>query len=157
MKKLKTLCAIVGAAAMLYTASPVFAAEQQFKVPDYNLKGAKEKISYGAVTPFGLLPVDSPKDAGEFPVVTFKKYFVDRNKDGKNDLVHMEISVPEMEYEGGKQPGYVVKQLYVDDDFNGYVERMLTDQQDKNGKPGADGIYDQEQHALRIDDLLQQQ
>ncbi len=152
MKKLKTLCAIVGVAAMLYSGA-AFAAKQKFNVPDYSTKGIEGKISYNAITPFGLFPINDPKEAGEFPVLTITKYLVDRNKDGKSDLVHMEINVPEIPYEGGKQPGYVVKQLYIDDDFNGYVERMLTDQQDEQGNPGADGIFEEEAHALRIEDI----
>lgn len=154
MKKLKTLCAIVGAAAMLYAANPVFAAEQKFNVPDYNLEGITASVSYSAITPFGLMPINDPNEAGEFPVLTITKHLVDRNKDGKNDLVQVEMNVPEIKYdENNKQPGYVVKQLFIDDDFNGYVERMLTDQQDEQGKPGADGIFDDEQYALRIQDV----
>ncbi len=153
MKKLKTLCAIVGAAAMFYTATPTFAAEQKFNVPEYSKEGVEAKVMYAAVTPFGLMPINDPKEAGEFPVLTTTKYLVDRNKDGKPDLIHMELNVPEMESESGKQPSYVVKQVYIDEDFNGYVERMLTDQQDEQGKPGADGIFDEEQYALRIQDI----
>jgi hypothetical protein len=152
MKKLKTLCAIVGAAAMLYSGA-AFAAKQKFNVPDYSTKGIEGKISYNAITPFGLMPINDPKDAGELPVLTITKYLIDRNKDGKPDLIHMELNVPEMENEAGKQPSYVVKQVYIDEDFNGYVERMLTDQQDEQGKPGADGIFDEEQYALRIQDI----
>lgn len=152
MKKLKTLCAIVGAAAMLYSGA-AFAAKQKFNVPDYSTKGIEGKVSYSAITPFGLMPINDPKEAGELPVLTITKYLVDRNKDGKPDLIEMDLKVPEMENEGVKQPSYVVKQVYIDEDFNGYVERMLTDQQDEQGKPGADGIFDEEQYALRIQDI----
>jgi len=153
MKKLKTLCAIVGAAAVLYSGA-AFAAKQKYDVPNYDLKGAETKTEYSAITPFGVMPIDDASQAQGFPVVTMNKYFIDRNKDGKSDIVQLDILVPAMEIEEGKtQPGYTVKQLYIDDDFNGYVDRMLTDQADETGKAGADGIYDEEQYALRIEDL----
>ncbi|MDP2908192.1 MAG: hypothetical protein Q8N77_00115 [Nanoarchaeota archaeon] len=159
MKKLKTLCAIVGAAAMLYTA-PAFATEQKFNVPEYDLKGAEEITSYSVLTPFGLLPIQDPKEAEGSPVVITKKYGVDRNKDGKSDLIYIEVNVPELEYTNPqtgkpvKEPAYTVKQLAIDEDFDGYVERLLIDQQDEKEKNGADGIYDLEQYAPRIEDLL---
>lgn len=153
MKKLKTLCAIVGAAAMLYGGA-AFAAKQKYNVPNYDLKGAETKTEYSAITPFGVMPLDDPSQAQGFPVVTMNKYFVDRNKDGKSDIVQLDILVPAMEIEQGKtQPAYTIKQVYIDDDFNGYVDRMLTDSQDEKSQPGADGIYDEEQYALRIEDL----
>jgi len=153
MKKLKTLCAIVGAAAMLYSGA-AFAAKQKYNIPNYDLKGAETKTEYAAITPFGVMTIEDASQAQGFPVLTLKKYFVDRNKDKKADLVQLDILVPQMDLgEGNIQQGYTVKQLYIDDDFNGYIDRMLTDQQDENGNPGADGIYDEEQHALRIEDL----
>lgn len=153
MKKLKTLCAIVGAAAMLYSGA-AFAAKQKYDVPNYDLKGAETKTEYAAITPFGVMPLNNPSESQGFPVVTMNKYFVDRNNDKKADLVQLDLLVPEMEIgEGKTQQGYTVKQLYIDDDFNGYIDRMLTDQTDETGKAGADGIYEAEQHALKIEDL----
>ena len=53
-------------------------------------------------------------------------------------------------------PDYITleKQLYIDDDFDSYIERLLTDQTDESGQTGMDGIYDQEQHSMRISDIL---
>lgn len=159
MKKLKTLCAIIGAAAIIGMSVPVFA-QQQFNVPDYNLKGAEEKVTYQAVTPFGVMPIDNPSEAEGFPVVTIKMYGVDRNKDGKADLLYTEINIDDIKFkmdDGSEmfvQKGYKAKQLAIDDDFDGYIERMLVDSYDKDGNLGSDGVYEEEQHAPRISDYF---
>ncbi|MBM3199549.1 hypothetical protein FJZ53_01340 [Candidatus Woesearchaeota archaeon] len=153
MKKLKTLCAIVGTAAALYSGA-AFAATQKYKVPNYSLDGAEKKVEYAAITLFGVMAIEDPSQAHGLPVLTVNKYFVDTNKDKKADIVQIDILVPDMDAGNGQvQKGYTVKQLYVDDDFNGSVDRMLTDSQDEKGQPGADGVYDEEQYSLRIDDL----
>lgn len=118
-----------------------------------------------AVTPWGqTVPINNPSESEGLPVVTTKMYGVDRNKDGNKDLVYIEVDVQDLKFkvpnEKGVeeemllQKGYKIRQLVVDDDFDGYVERMLTDNLDKDGNQGADGEFDEEQYTLRISDIM---
>jgi len=160
MKKLKKLSAIVAAAGILGFTAPGLAAEQKFNIPEYSLEGAEEKTTYQIITLYGNFEVNDPAEAEGYPVVTMKRYGIDRNKDGKTDMVYIEMIIPDMESanpftgEKIKEDGYTAKQLYIDDNFDGYIERALIDQVDADGKKGADGIYEQEQHAPRIEDLM---
>ena len=52
-------------------------------------------------------------------------------------------------------------QLFIDEEFNGgydgFLERMITDAQNDNGEPLADGKWDHEQYlAPRVEDILKQ-
>ena len=117
MKKLKTLCAVVGAAAIL-CGWVTFAAEQKYEVPEYDLK-------------------DAVKTKKEIPLssgskLIYEVYTLDRNKDGKMDLIEKRFFY----YKKGKLVEHM-KFLYLDDDFDTYADRELKDW-------NADNIYDEE-------------
>ena len=88
----------------------------------------------------------------------FRKF--DRNKDGKIDLIHTDIELPEMKYnnpftgETIVKPAYKITQLIIDDDFDGDLDRMLFDTHGKDKKTGADGIYDKEDKSPSIEDMF---
>lgn len=119
MKKLKktALCVFVATAA-LYTI-PALAAEQKFKVPEYELKDVVKRITNSS----SLVDL----------------YLIDRNKDGKLDLYEKNFYY---ETEKGKQLD--AKYLFIDDDFDGFMDRILHDAIKEDGSRGADGIYDEE-------------
>lgn len=118
MKKLKTLCAVVGAAAMLY-GGVAFAAEQKFNVPEYSIENVTKETNEAII--------------GEGLKIELEFYAVDRNGDGEVDLIESQA----YRIKDGKQIKGE-KWLYVDDDFDGYTDRILRD------ILGSDGIYDTE-------------
>ncbi len=160
MKKLKTLCAVISAAAMMITAAPTFAAEQKFKVPEYSLKGAEEKTIYGVITPNGqVIRINNLLEAQGFPVLTSKLYGIDSNNDGKKDIVYMVTAVPDINsvVDGEEQfeKGFKIAQLIIDDNYDGSIERILTDRIGKDKSSGMDGIYDEEEPFVgEIEDLF---
>lgn len=121
MKKLKILCAIVGIASMM-CATPSFAANQKYEVPEYNPNDVK-KFSLESML------IDGRK-------IRTENGYVDRNKDGKTDLFLFKGYVDEIPE--------IVK-LYVDDNFDGVADRELTDYKKADGTFGVDGIYDREE------------
>ena len=138
MKKVKTLCAAIAAA--LICTTPALAKE--YEVPKYTLEGAEKKISYGAWAPAlgGICPVEDPsKVPKNLPLVTIVKYGVDRNKDGRKDLVRKEIIC-----QGRKHVT-----IFIDDDYDGYVDRELSDS-------GGDGVYEAEYRTsdLKIEEAF---
>jgi hypothetical protein len=138
MKKVKTLCVVVGAAIICTT--PALAKE--YEVPKYTLEGAEKKVSYGAWAPAlgGICPVEDPsKVPKNLPLVTIVKYGVDRNKDGKKDLIRKEITC-----QGQKHVS-----IFIDDDYDGYVDRELSDS-------GGDGVYEAEYRTsdLKIEEVF---
>jgi len=171
-KKLKSLCAVVGAAAILST--PALAKEtkydadvdttpkleQKFEVPEFSLEGAKVKKKYQLMTSFGPYEIEDPSEFPDSPIMELTLYGVDRNQDGEKDLVYMEVKVPKKEQldpftgETKIQEGYTISQLVIDEDYNGYVERILTDAYDAEGNLGMDGIYDEEQISMTIKDVF---
>lgn len=129
MKKLKTLCAVIGAAIL---AMPALASKNS--IPQYNLEEAEKKVEYGAWALGGICPIEDPsKLPNSVPLVTITKYGFDRNQDRKIDLVHKET-----ECEGSM---YV--EVYIDDDFDGDADRRFL-----NGKAK---IYDMNE---KIEDLF---
>jgi hypothetical protein len=138
MKKVKTLCAVVGTALICTTLTLA----TEYEVPKFTLEGAEKKTSYGlwALGLGGICPVEDPsKVPKNLPLVTIVKYGVDRNKDGKKDLVRKEITC-----RGQKHVS-----VFIDDDYDGYVDRELTDRED-------DGVYDAEYKTsdLKIEDVF---
>ena len=138
MKKVKTLCAVVGTAIICTTP----AVAKEYEVPTYTLEGAEKKISYGAwaLGLGGICPVEDPSEVPKnLPLVTIVKYGVDRNKDGRKDLVRKEITC-----QGRKHVS-----IFIDDDYDGYVDRELTDRED-------DGVYDAEYKTsdLKIEEVF---
>jgi len=124
MKKLKSLCAIVGVSTILCSGA-AFAAEQKFDIPKYSTKDIpKETVE------------EILKSGGK---ISTEFYLIDRNKDGETDLIECQ----EYEFKDGKQLKHE-KWLIVDDDYDGYVDRMLGDFLKADGTEGVDGIYDEE-------------
>ena len=114
MKKLKSLCAIVGAA-MIY-AAPSFAQDKKINVPEHDPAAALKKIEiYGELTPMGPEEVakDDLKEGKKYNKQTF--YLFDRDKDGKVDLLRLEMSQPELKIKDVE--GYLeqMKQVYGED------------------------------------------
>ena len=138
MKGLGTLCAVVGAAIICTTVTLA----TEYEVPPYTLEGAEKKITYGAwaLGLGGICPVEDPSQVPEnIPLVTIVKYGVDRNKDGRKDLVRKETTC-----QGQKHV-----RIFIDDDYDGYVDREVTDRE-------ADGIYDAEYETsnLKIEEVF---
>lgn len=123
MKKLKTLCAVIGATAMLSGAT--FAAEQKFNVPEYTTENVTKETNEEII--------------GEGLKIKLEFYAVDRNGDGEVDLIESQ----EYRIKDGKQIKGE-KWLYVDDDFDGYTDRILRDFVKAKDILGSDGIYDAE-------------
>lgn len=121
MKKLKTLCAVVGAAAV-FCSGAAFAAEQKFNVPEYDLKNAK-KISI-------MVPGTA---------CLIEKYYVDRNEDGKTDLIEFRLYDFRLCDSRRLEEAECLRELYIDDDFDGYMDRVLIDEEG-----GRDGFYEEE-------------
>ena len=71
--------------------------------------------------------------------MTIVKYGVDRNKDGRKDLVRKEIIC-----QGQKHVS-----IFIDDDYDGYVDRELSDS-------GGDGVYEAEYRTsdLKIEEAF---
>jgi len=167
MKKLKKLSAIVAAAAIMgFTAPAAFATEkeQKFDIPKYEqyLKDAEVKTSYLTLTPdYQPVPINDPSEAQGGPVITITKYGMDRNNDGKIDLVYTETKIPELEFTNPftgqlmKKPGYTVAQLAADNTYDGYPEKEWIDAVDELGNEGFDGIYDEEHVTPTMDDLME--
>lgn len=124
MKKLKTLCAVVGAAAMLY-GGLTFAAEQKFNIPEYTTENVTKETNEEVV--------------GEGLKIKTEFYAIDRDGDGETDLIECQ----EYRFQNGKQIKHE-KWLYVDDDFDGYADRILRDFVKARDILGSDGIYDTE-------------
>ncbi len=142
--------------------SPLSSPAKEFDVPKYNLKGAEKLEFYLVSTPFGDQTVLKEEDLKQFEGYLYSKvvdYFVDRNKDGKADLVYEELLVPAAFTETQKDVKTIV--LFVDDPrdgkYDGYVDRILVDHSDAQGNFGADGTFDEERHWFKIEDLKPQQ
>ncbi len=155
MEKIRNLCKIVMyTTAIIGIGTTTIAAEQGFSVPKYNIKGIKPEITYQAVTPLFIQDLKDENEAklaaevSNLPILKNKKYGVDRNQDGKTDLIHEVTEVTNI-----KRPHKIIT-VYVDDDFDEYIERILIDNQKEDGTPGADGIFDYEQHQMRIKDII---
>jgi hypothetical protein len=132
MKRLRTLCAVVGAAILCTTVTLA----TEYEVPPYTLEGAEKKITYGAraLGLGGICPVKDPSQVPDnIPLVTIVKYGIDRNKDGRKDLVRKETTC-----QGQKHV-----RIFIDDDYDGYVDREVTDRQ-------GDGIYDAEYETSNL-------
>lgn len=110
MKKLKTLCAIVGAAMLL--ATPALA-QQKINVPNHDINAASEKLEfYFEMTTKGPQQVEK-KDIKEGKKYNKQTYYLfDRDKDGNTDLIRLEISQPELKNKD--VDGYLdmLKQVY---------------------------------------------
>lgn len=155
MKKLKTLCAVLGIASMMYAGTvfaepqkPSLAKKQKFDVPEYSLEGAEEKTDYFVFENNGSLSwIDNPSKASGLPGISVKVYGVDRNKDGKIDLWYNKIIVSIFNsIDTSQKDSFKLVRLGLDDDFDGHPDRLLIDSHDEDLKVGADGIYDTEQY-----------
>ena len=164
MKKLKTFCACAGLAAMLSV--PALAAKQEFKVPEYDSKDVKEeKTIYKVITPnMQVKQINDPSEAKGLPLITMEIKKVDRNGDGRTDMIFAEIENPELKFSinGQKivQSSYKLIDLMIDDDYDSYVDRILRDNRDKDRNLGFDGKYDEclkpisEEHKVKIEDIF---
>lgn len=159
MKKLKSLSAIIAAAGILSFTSPAFAQVEQ--PPKYDKTTAiKHKVMYAVLTPFGTFPINGPEEAEGSMYVKYEMYGIDMNKDGKLDLVHIDIMTSSITYQDelGKEvtePERNYTQVVVDTDFDGYIEKQYSDIKKADGTDGADGIFDQVQEASKIEDIFQ--
>lgn len=159
MKKLKSLSAIIAAAGIIGFSAPAFAQVEQ--PPKYDKTTAiKHKVMYVVVTPFGNFPINSPEEAEGNMYVKYELFGIDRNKDGKIDLAHIDITTSSVTYQdlSGKEvtePEKNYTQVVVDTDFDNYIEKQYSDFKKADGTDGADGIFDQVQEANKIEDLFQ--
>lgn len=120
--KLKTLGAIVGAAVMC--ATPACSPKQKKDVPRSFWDVLRIEIGEGTT------------EDGE-KIVT-ELYLVDRNGDGKTDLIE--------DYVYKFKDGGIAyeKWLYIDNDFDGYIDKIFGDCLGSDGAEGGDGVYDKE-------------
>ncbi len=133
----------------------------KIEVPTYSLDGAEKSRFYGisiqgsstatTIEP----PIDSIMSEGtyreyygSFPYLELTNYSIDRNKDGKVDLMHQEIIIPAKFTEGQKSEKAVA--LLIDDSGDGYLDRIIYDLDDK-AEP--DGIFNYETRWLKLEDL----
>jgi len=133
-------------------------AQESLNVPKYSLEGAEKVEFYLVNTPSGQEAVLNEEELKFFDGMSYSKitdYFVDRNKDGKTDLVHEETLVPAKYSPTKKDLDILV--LYIDDgcsgSYDGYLDRVLIDQKDEKGNFGADGKFESEKRWLRLDGL----
>lgn len=120
--KRKILGTIIGSIMLLTgcTTNPIWE-KQKYKIPKYDLKGVAEKRKDYLLS-----------DGSKFTDVVYK---VDRNKDGEIDLiVFTSLFYPSKE----TKPVQYLKILYINDDFDEYFDRILTD---SNG----DNCYDKKE------------
>lgn len=104
------------------------ATEQKFKVPEYDSK------TYIARD----LRVSEHKYFEE--ISGWERVLIDRNIDGEPDLL-------EAHWYDTTRSGNLSrhnKRLYIDDDFDGHVDRVIVDGVKKDGTLGVDGVYDYE-------------
>lgn len=124
-------------------------AQQKFNVPTYSLEGAKKFVRYGEWNDKEKKweRVESP--SGNKPTSEKHLYNIDRNGDGKMDLVYIENHVPEISSTsplGDPTPACKQVVLSIDDDFDGIPDRLLIDGCRRN-LGTADGIFDVEEPA----------
>jgi hypothetical protein len=139
---------------------------QKFKVPEYSLEGpftqvkprspfvgpAEKLLNYYVWENNSWKLIDQPS-ADEKRLVSIKEvYRIDRNKDGKMDLLVIKDIVPERtDKDGKKLEAFELITLVIDDDFDGVPDRMLTDGYDSKNQRKPDGIFDKEQPPLQFD------
>jgi len=139
---------------------------QKFNVPEYSLEGSfiqvkprspfvgpSEKLfNYYVWENNNWKLIDQPSADQKRPVTTKEVYRIDRNKDGKMDLLVIRDIVPErIDKDGKKLEAFELITLVVDDDFDGVPDRMLTDGYDSKNQRKPDGIFDKEHPPLKFD------
>jgi len=153
MKKLLTLIAILSLLIIPFSAMAVETKEIQ-PLPEYSLEGRTPDMVVYQVwdsryqTFMDLAP--SQVEGETRPIAKMEVFILDRNGDNIQDLVVTIIHLPEVYIEGPEG----VKKLYnpacdagiymVDDDLDGFWDRMLMDIFDSEGNKGMDNIIDQE-------------
>lgn len=130
--KIKYL-SVLGAAGLILLSTATFATEKQqkYEVPAYTLENAEKKVSY---------------QGGDQPI-TIESWGIDRNGDRKIDLIYVILDISELKGSEGNlillvDPAHKQAKLYIDDDYNGNIDRELSDWKNEKGELGMDGIYD---------------
>ena len=128
--KRKSLSGILGVAGLIFLSTTTFATEKQQKydVPSYTLENSEKKVSY---------------QAGE-PLIKIESWGIDRNGDGKKDLSYVILNISELKDSEDNliEPAHKQAKLYIDDDYDGDIDRELSDWKNEKGKLGMDNIYD---------------
>ena len=143
-------------AVMLVTMSVFIAgfatASPEVQVPKYSLERIEPETIYLMVKGNSIVPLHNPKlipmakDWG-MQIITKKVYKIDTDGDGIKNLWHNEISIPGIEYQGNKIPGYTQIDLYIGVSSRlgeETMERVLVDRMDEKGDLGADGKFEKE-------------
>ena len=127
MGKIKTFCAGLGLAAMLF-AAPAFATEQKYAVPKYDVDNPTKTVEvYQEMTVTGSAEVakENLQEGKKYSKQVFKLY--DRDKDGDTDLVRLEAYQPEVR--GKDVDGYLeaIKQAYGEEALKSYLGKDYED------------------------------
>jgi hypothetical protein len=123
-------------------------AQQKFNVPTYSIEGATKYVRFYEwvdgqwVKIIDNAPPGTEKPRSEKPVLEKHVYHVDRNKDGKMDLMYVENFFPAGFFKK-IDPAYKTVVLSIDDNFDCVPDRWLVDGGGKELGP-ADGIFDVE-------------
>lgn len=134
--------------------TPPSAEKRAINVPAFDKAEIDRNASYFAILGEGqYIGLENKSVADQIAgsgMTVMKRSAIDRNQDGKTDLVYMEFSVPQQETvdeAGRKKTVAPHKQtfLMVDDDFDNKPDRLLMDMFDGSGNYGADGSYETEQ------------
>ena len=143
---------------------------QKFKVPEYSLEGpftqvkprspfvgpTEKLLNYYVWENNSWKLIDQPSTDDKRLVSIKEVYRLDRNKDGKMDLLVIRDIVPERilitdKGDSKMLDAFELITLVVDDDFDGVPDRMLTDGYDSKNQQKPDGIFDKEQPPLQFD------
>ncbi|MBM3199711.1 hypothetical protein FJZ53_02150 [Candidatus Woesearchaeota archaeon] len=143
---------IILAVSVLLIIPPFMACGNTSRIPDYSLEGVTPKVEYyewvEEYSGWRYLGEDS-SDAKN-PVKMVETFRLDRNKDGVCDMKITKSYVPEktQKGKGGRKvvdPAYQTMTVMIDDDFDKLWDRRLSDDADSSGKPGMDGVFEEEE------------
>jgi len=125
-------------------------------LPEYTLEGiSPTNVSYFKWDRNSLEWIEASKEDAEYSgyrISTLEEFVLDRNGDGRDDLIVMKSFVPAISYENKEgemlyEPKRRTLALKIDDDLDGYWDRLVIDDEDEEGNPGMDGKFDRK-HRL---------
>lgn len=145
--KLRNLVIAAGSLMAFSLATPTFA--KTINVPEYSLDGVKPEVSYlmhvGRFpdVPYTWVETNNPEEA----LLKREAYKIDRNGDGKTDLVVGKLYLINKFYSESEPLILLMTSLAIDDDYDNTVERVI---RDVNG----DNKFDEEEPYGTINDFL---
>lgn len=149
---MKKLAIILGLGVVLGTGA---ATASEITLPEYTKEDTTVKVHKGdleiggiqingAIIAFPIAYIGDKNKDGKFDWESVMD-LVDRNNDSSYDLVKVISTCDGKKFgEKGMVKGIVA---WVDDDFDGYADRVLSDYKDEEGKNRPDGIWDSEDKA----------